>query len=779
MVAAAAPQFMGARIKRREDPDLIIGAGKYTGDMEFEKMAYMAILRSPYAHARIQSIDTTAAKELPGVLAVHTGADINPQLAQVLPVIIPWDDAYTKNHDLNRPALAADKVRHVGDPVAVVVAESPYIAADALDLIYARYEPLGVVVDPEKALDDGAAILHESAGTNLAFQWSGSGGDVEAAFASAEKVCEVRIHNQRLIPSAMEPRAVTAKYDAENDSYTMWTSTQVPHAIKGHIADMLGIEAEKMRVIAPEVGGGFGAKSNIYTEEALAPFFAKALNRPIKWVATRSEDYVTTSHGRDQIDYVKLAADSDGRVHGADLKLVADCGAYYSSVMPGIPPLTGLLMTGVYDIPNARCRADGILTNKGMNEPYRGAGRPEAAFLIERAMDVLAADLGMDPAELRRKNFIAPEDFPYTTATGAVYDSGEYAKALDMALELVDYAGLRQTQAQKRQNGSGKLLGIGLACYVEICGFGPWEAGGIFMDEDAKVTVLSGTSPHGQGHQTAWAQLAAEALQIPMEDITVKHGDTGVVPRGIGTFGSRSAPVGGSAVIVNSETVRDKGREIAAHLLEAPAADLVLEDGNFFVAGSPDISVDWKAVAQAANSGNLPDTVESDLSADEDFTPPGMTYPFGTHVCTVEIDAATGEVEVTRYVTVDDCGRIINPLLVEGQVHGGIAQGIGQALYEHAQYDEIGNLVSGSMMDYALPRLDSFPLFETNRTITPSPLNPLGVKGIGEAATIGSTPAIASAVMDALGHLGIRHIDMPLTPQKIWQAIHGSSNGAG
>lgn len=489
-------------------------------------------------------------------------------------------------------------------------------------------------------------------------------------------------------------------------------------------------------------------------------------------MATRSEDFISTSHGRDQIDTIRLAADSEGRVSAAELKFIADCGAYYSRHTPGIPPLTGMMMTGVYDIPNASVEALGVLTNKNINEPYRGAGRPEAAFLIERAMDVLAAELEMDPVDVRRKNFISPDRFPYTTPIGATYDSGEYAMNLDRALELVDYDSLRAEQARRRNEG-GKLLGIGLACYVEICGFGPWEAGTVIMDEEAKVTVLTGTSPHGQGHETAWSQLAAEVLQVPIEDITVKHGDTGVVPRGIGTFGSRSAPVGGSAVARNSESVRDKALEIAAHLLEAPAGDMTLENGQFFVSGSPDVSVGWSEVVKAVYSGDgdLPENLHGELKSDADFEPPGETYPFGTHICTVEIDPDTGEIDVTRYLTVDDCGKVINPLLVEGQVHGGIAQGVGQALLEHAVYDEIGNLVSGSLMDYAVPRADTFPTFETNRTETPTPLNPLGVKGIGEAATIGSTPAIVSAVVDALRHLGVRHLDMPLTAEKVWSAM--------
>jgi len=521
------------------------------------------------------------------------------------------------------------------------------------------------------------------------------------------------------------------------------------------------------------VGGGFGAKSNIFSEEILVALLSKQTGRPVSWVASRSEDMLTTSHGRDQVDVIRLAANQEGVLQAADLKIIADCGAYYSSVMPGIPPLTGMMMTSVYNVPNARCQADGILTNKNINEPYRGAGRPEAVYMIERAMNVLANELKMDPVELRRKNFISPDAFPYTTPTGATYDSGEYAKPLDKLMGEIDYPALRAEQEKRLQNG-GKLLGIGLACYVEICGFGPWEAGGVTVDEAGKVTVLSGTSPHGQGHQTAWAQIAADTLQVPLEDVTVVHGDTDVVPRGIGTFGSRSAPVGGSAIMVNSQTVREQALEVAAHLLEAPVGDMVLESGSFHVAGTPNVSVNWKEVAAAVHGGQLPEALQSELKADTDYEPGGETYPFGAHACTVEIDPETGAIELTRYVSVDDCGKVINPLLVEGQVHGGIAQGVGQALLEGALYDEFGNLVSGSFMDYTMPRADNFPVFETNRTETPSPLNPLGVKGIGEAATIGSTPAVANAVIDALAHLGVRHLDLPLTAEKVWSAMQAS-----
>lgn len=773
---AAIPQFMGVRIRRREDPALITGEGKYTGDLQLEGMLFMAVVRSPYPHARVRSIDTSAAKAMPGVVAVLTGAELNPQMANVLPVVAPAaGPGYRDGHETPRMVLATDKVRCVGDPLAVVVAENRYLAADAADAVMVDYEPLPGVSDPEQALVPGAPLLYEAWGTNQAFRWQNSGGDVDAAFANAEKVVELRLVNQRLIPSAMEPRAVVAKYDQTTDELTIWTSTQIPHGIKNEVAPVLGIEPAKIRVIAPEVGGGFGAKSNVYAEEAMVPFLAKQLGRPVKWVATRGEDYLTTSHGRDQINIIRLAADSSGRIHGADLKVIANCGAYYSRVMPAIPTLTAMMMTGVYDIPNARCEAIGVMTNKGINEPYRGAGRPEAAYLIERAMDVLADELAMNPVDVRKRNFIAPDKFPYKTPMGANYDSGDYATNIDALLAAVDYPALRAEQAQRRAAG-GKLLGIGLATYVEICGFDPSESAIVTVDEQAKVTVVSGTSPHGQGHKTAWTQIAADVLQIPPEDITVVLNDTALVPKGFGTYGSRSAAMGGSAVWKNSETVRERAKQVAAHLLEAAVADVTLENGRFHVVGTPAVSVGWQEVAAAAYTDTTPADVPTELSSGEDFASADQNYPFGAHLAVVEIDPATGAVSIVRYVTMDDCGRVINPLLVEGQVHGGIAQGVGQALLELAAYDESGNLLSGSLMDYNLPRADNFPHFETNRTETPSPLNPLGVKGIGEAATIGSTPTIVNAVVDALSHRGVRHLDMPLTAEKIWHALHTAPN---
>ena len=764
------PQFMGVRVKRREDPALITGQRQYVADIELDELLHLAVLRSPYAHAKIIEIDATAAEAMPGVVAVFTAQGINPAMAAALPMVIGKDPEFIELRHPGRYPLAEERVRHAGDPVAVVVAEDRYLAADALEAIFVDYEPLEAVINPEAALSEDAPRLYDTLDSNLAYHWFTEGGDVEAAFAGAEQVTEIRVVNQRLIPSAMEPRAVTASYDAGADSLTMWTSTQIPHYVKKEIAAVLGFPEEKLRVIAPEVGGGFGAKGTIYAEEAIVPYLARKLGRPVRWAATRSEDNLSTIHGRDQIDILRLAADKNGKVLAADLQIIADVGAYYSRVTPAIAPLTVKMMTGVYEIPHARAEIKGVFTNKVPTEPYRGAGRPEAAYLIERAMDCLAGQLNLDPAELRRRNFIPSHKFPYTTPSGAVYDSGEYDKNLSQALKRVDYTGLRAEQARRRRQG-GKLLGIGLSCYVEICGMGEFELGRVSIDQAGKVTVLTGTSPHGQGHQTTWTQIVADVLQVPMADITVKHGDTAVVPRGEGTFGSRSAPLGGSAVLVSAERVRDKGKAIAAHLLEAAVPDMVLSGGRFQVRGVPERSLSWQEVAQAAADPSLPEALRGGLTVEEDFIPQGETYPFGTHICVVEIDPETGALQIVRYLTVDDCGKVINPLIVEGQVHGGIAQGMGQALFEGVVYDEIGNLITGSFMDYAMPRAHLLPAFETNRTETPSPLNPLGVKGIGEAATIGSTPAVVNAVVDALSHLGVTHLDMPLTPEKIWRAL--------
>ncbi|MCB9430745.1 MAG: xanthine dehydrogenase family protein molybdopterin-binding subunit [Ardenticatenaceae bacterium] len=767
------PQFSGARIRRREDPALITGQGKYTADFHEDGTLHLAFVRSPYAHARILGVDSAEAAGMAGVVAVLTGADINDNLAKGVPSGTPVGHApYSEGKQPPRQVLSTEKVRFVGEAVAVVVATSPAAAADAVETIFVDYEPLDVVVEPETALAAGAPIIHEAWDNNVAFRWGPIGGEVAEIFANAAHAVTLRVENQRVIANALEPRAVFASHDGVSGVTTVWSTTQSPHGTRDDLAAALGIEADQLRVIAPEVGGGFGVKGSVYGEEIIATYLSRQMGKPIKWVATRSEDYVSTYHGRGQTDVIRLAADENGRFLAADLQILFDCGGYYSGIAPIIPTLTVLMMCGVYAMPVIRAEITAVFTNKHPAEPYRGAGRPEAAYLIERAVAALATEMGMDPAELRRRNYIAPDVFPYTTPSGAVYDSGNYAPGLEKALALVGYDQLRQEQAARRASSDGKLMGIGLATYVEICGVGPWEMGSVYMDENAKVTVLTGSSPHGQGHETTWAQIAADALQIPLEDIVVKHGDTAIIPRGIGTFGSRSTAIAGSSVHNNALSVRDKARQLAAYLLEAAEVDVVLENGRFQVVGVPERGLSWGDVAAAAGGDNLPEALQGGLESDTDFAPDGSLYPFGTHVAVVEVDPETGIVEIVRYLTVDDCGVVINPLLAEGQVHGGLAQGIGQALYEGSRYDELGNLLTGSLIDYALPRSDNFPHFETHRTETPTPLNPLGAKGIGEAATIGSMPTIVNAVVDALAHLGVRHVDMPLTAEKLWRVIH-------
>jgi len=667
--------------------------------------------------------------------------------------------------------LQSDKVRYFGDPVAIVLAESPYISADALEQLYVEYEPLSVTSSSRPDSNRPVEPLHEESSDNSAFSWNVSAGDAAKNFANSDVTVELPIKIQRLIPGAMEPRAVLARYT--DNQFTIWSSTQVPHGLRDSLASILKVSRKKIRVIAPEVGGGFGAKSNIYPEEVLVPLMARQFGRPVRWVASRSEDYQSTSHGRDQQSLIRLAATSEGKITAVDLEVVADCGAYHARCTPCVAPFTGMMISGVYDIPNGRAQVKGVFTNKSPMEPYRGAGRPEAAYMIERGVDVVAKKLGMDPAELRRRNFIQPDQFPFKSLFGLYYDSGDYEKALQKALQLVDYSELRRKQRLARENDS-RLIGIGISTYVEICGFGPWESGAVRVMPDGKVTVLTGSSPQGQGHETTWAQICAEVLQVPMEDVDVKHGDTAIVQRGIGTFGSRSVPVGASAVHESSEIVRQGAREIAANLMEAAPADIILEKGAFQVVGSPQSSLNWEQIVSAAYAEGADPSWRELLTADLDYKPKGETYPFGVHICIVEINSDTGQVEIVRFLTVDDCGHVINPLLAQGQVHGGLAQGIGQALYEEAVYAADGTLTTGTLLDYAIPKAHQLPSYETHRTETPTPLNPLGAKGIGEAATIGSTPATVNAVVDALSHLGITHIDTPLTPEKVWRAIQAT-----
>jgi carbon-monoxide dehydrogenase large subunit len=771
---ALPPKFVGMPIKRREDPRLITGTATYVDDLHLPGMTYMAVLRSPYAHARIVRIDTQAARRDPRVVAVLTGDDIAevPGPLSIGEIDLP---------DLKLPKhypLAVGKVRHVGEAVAVVVATDRYAARDALELITVDYDPLPVAVDMERALERGAPVVHEEWSDNLAYTFEITMGDIDKAFREAEVTIRQRILNQRLVPLAMEPRGVAANYHAAQRRLELWSSTQVPHILRTHLANMLHLPENRVRVIAPEVGGGFGSKADIYAEEVLVAHLAMRLRRPVKWAEDRRENFVATIHGRDQIQDVELAAKRDGTITGLHARVIADMGAYYQFFTPGIPTLTGLLAPGCYKIPNFRFDLRGVFTNKTATDAYRGAGRPEATHLIERMIDLLALELNMDPVEVRRKNFPAPSEFPFTTATGLSYDSGNYQASLDKALELIDYRRVREEQASLRQQG--KYLGIGFSTYVEICGIGPsssistggWESATVRVEPTGKVTVLTGVSPHGQGQETSFAQIVADELGVDIDDVTVVHGDTAMVQYGIGTFGSRATAVGGAALMLSIGKVQDKSKKLAAQMLEASPADMVFEAGNIYVRGSQDRAVTFIQVAKIAYRGlNLPPDTEPGLEATSSFEPSNFTFPFGAHACIVEVDGETGEITLKRYVAVDDCGRVLNPLLVDGQVHGGIAQGLAQALFEEVVYDENGQLVTGTLMDYAVPKASFLPHFETDRTVTPSPVNPLGVKGVGEAGTIACSPAVVNAVVDALWPLGVRHVDMPLRPEKIWRIL--------
>ncbi len=780
----AVSRLFGASVKRREDPRLITGHGAYTDDMKLPGMAYLAILRSPYGHARIKRIDTSKAQQHPGVLAVYTGADLAGKLNPIpCAWLIPDSDLKTPPY----PALASDTVRFTGDGVAMVVASSPYIARDALDLIEVDYEPLPVVTTQEQAAAPGAPQLHESAPGNLAFNWKFAGGDVDAAFRDAEVTVKQRFVQQRLIPNAMEPRGAVAQWTPGADEVTLWNTTQNPHIARFLLSVVAGIPENKIRVVARDVGGGFGSKIPFYAGEALTVFAARELGVPVKWIEDRRENYLATIHGRDQITDVELAAKRDGTITGLRVNALSNMGAYLSTAAPGVPTwLFALIVPGCYTIPAYSCDVKGYFTNTTPTDAYRGAGRPEASFLMERMVDLLAGELHMDPVEVRRKNFIPADAFPYTTVTTLTYDSGNYQQTLDKALEMVDYQGLRQQQQQMRQQG--KYLGIGISSYVEVCGLAPspaagamcfqgglWEPATVRVLATGKVIVLTGTSPHGQGEETTFAQLVGEDLGVPVEDVDVIHGDTGAIPMGWGTYGSRSTAVGGTAIKKATIKVLEKAKKLAAHLLEAAPEDIVADHGRFYVQGSPAKSVTIQDIALQANLGwNLPKDMTPGLEESHFHDPTNFTYPFGTHICVVEVDADTGEVKIRRYVAVDDVGVVINPMIVDGQVHGGVAQGIGQALYEHAIYDEGGNLVTGSMLDYAVPNATQIPNIETARTETPCPHNLTGVKGVGETGTIASSQAVVNAVVDALSPLGIKHIDMPLTPERVWKTIQAA-----
>ncbi len=775
-------KLVGAKVRRREDPRLIRGLAHYVDDISLPGILHVAILRSPYAHARIKGIQTEAALQVPRVVAVFTGSDIGDRVGAV-PVA-------SQNPTLRVPkraVLASDKVCFVGEAVAAVVAEDRYAATDALDRIRVDYEPLPVVSDPEKALGRESPVIHSEWPDNVAFRWTLKQGNLSKVFKDADKVVKQRLVHQRLAPIALEPRGVVARYFPGEGELTLWSSTQIPHLLKTQLSLMLKLPENYVRVIAPEVGGGFGSKLNVYAEEALLGYLAMKLNRPVKWIEGRRENIQATIHGRGQVGEVEVAAERDGTILGLQYRVIADIGAYHQLLTPGIPPLTGLMLSGAYKIPAISIEVTGVFTNKMSTDAYRGAGRPEATYVVERMMDRVARELGMDPVKIRRKNFPKPKEFPFKTATGLVYDSGNYQLALDKALKLVGYE--KWKRQQKRLRSQGRYLGIGLSTYVEICAMGPsaampaggWEYGAVRVEPTGKVTILTGVSPHGQGQETSFAQIVADELGVEIDDITVIHGDTAVVASGIGTFGSRATAVGGTAVLQAAQRVKEKAREIAAHLFEADLEDLVFADGKFSVKGVPKKGITLEQIALEAHMARkLPKKMEPGLSATAVFEPSNFTFPFGAHICVVEVDPKSGAVEIKKYVAVDDCGKVINPLLVDGQIQGGIAQGLGQALYEEVIYDENGQLLTGSLMDYALPRAKDVPRFELARTETPTPVNPLGAKGVGEAGTIGSTPAIVNAVVDALSPFGVTHIDMPLRPEKIWrlcQAKEAASAG--
>ena len=770
---ATATRYIGKPMKRKEDPRLIQGLGHYVDDLQLAGMHYVGIIRSPYAHARIRSVDTGKARTAPGVAAVFTGEDLRGAIGPV-----PCAAQIPDMKMALRPVLALEKVRFVGEPVAAVVAADRYAARDAVDLVEVDYEPLTPVVNPEKALAKGAPLLYEEFKDNVAYRWELEGGDLKKAFKQADKVIRQRLLNQRLIPMAMEPRGVVADYKRGEKQLTVWSSTQTPHLLRTQLAAMLGVPEHSVRVITPEVGGGFGSKLNVYAEEALAGYLAMKLGKPMKWIESRRENFLATIHGRDQIDDVEVGVKRDGTVLGLRCKVIADLGAYYQLLTPLIPTLTGLMISGCYKIPAVRVEITGVFTNKMATDAYRGAGRPEATYIIERLMDLVAAELKKDPAEVRRKNFPQAKEFPFATPTGLSYDSGGYDKCLDLALKKANYKKLRQEQAKLRKQG--RYLGIGLSTYVEICGVGPssampvggWESATVRVEPTGKVNILTGSSPHGQGQETSFAQVGAEVLGLDPDDVQVTHGDTAIVPYGIGTFGSRATAVGGTAVYKSLLKLREKLAQIAGHVLGEDPQKLIFREHKIFSKSAAKKSVSFaEAVGAAYVAKTLPPGMEPGLEATTFFEPSNFTYPFGAHVCVVEVDAETGDVKLQKYVAVDDCGKVLNPLLVDGQIHGGIVQAAGQALLEEAVYDEQGQLITGELMDYAIPRAADIPWIETDRTVSPSPVNPLGVKGVGEAGTIGATPALINAVVDALAPFGVRHVDLPVKRERVWHLM--------
>src|SRR5881296_3287125 len=795
MATVAGERLFGKAIKRREDPRFITGRGQYVDDVKLPGMTYAAFVRSQHAHAKIRRIDASAALKHPGVVAVFTGKD----MTGVNSLPCGWDLRKEKNipgvvQDLAlvpHMPLMSDAARHVGDPVAVVIADSQAAAVDAADKVKVDWEPLPSVTATDKAARAGAPQIHTSAPGNVAFKWEiGDRSATDAAFKGAAVTVKKRILNQRLVANAMEPRACIARFDTATGELTLWVTSQNPHVHRLLMcAFVLGIPEHKVRVIAPDVGGGFGSKIFLYNEEVVCSWASRQLKRPVRWTATRREAYLTDAHGRDHVTDAEIALSKDGKILGLRVKTTANLGAYLSTFGPAVPTfLYGTLLNGVYVMGAIKCEVTGVFTNTTAVDAYRGAGRPEACYVVERIVEAGARAAGMDVADLRKKNFIPKFSGAFQTQVAVVYDSGDYGAAWDRMLQMLDYRKFRAEQEAARKQG--RLLGIGFSAYIEACSIAPsklvgalgagaglYESGKVRVHPTGMVTVFTGSHSHGQGHETTFAQLVADKLGIPIEQVDIVHGDTGSVAFGMGTYGSRSASVGGTAILMSLNKIIEKGKKIAAHLLEASSGDIEFGGGQFSVKGAPGKAVPFGAVSLTAYvPHNYPEGLEPGLEETSFYDPSNFCFPFGAHACVVEIDPDTGHVDIVRYIAVDDVGNVISPMIVDGMVHGGIAQGVAQALWEGAVYDnESGQLVTGSMMDYAIPKADMLPMYETDRTETPTPVNPLGIKGAGETGTIAATPAVMNAVVDALSGLGVDHSEaMPLTPERVWTTLQAA-----
>ncbi|MGH9030989.1 MAG: xanthine dehydrogenase family protein molybdopterin-binding subunit [Acidimicrobiia bacterium] len=782
---------IGTRLLRREDQALLTGAARFVDDIQVPGVLHAKLVRSPFAHARVASIDTNDAAAMPGVRAVLTAADLEDDFAAPLPC------AWPVTPDMVNPPhwpLGSGEVHYAGEPVAVVIADSPAAARDAVEGVVVEYEELAAAVDLEGALSD-SVLAHSDLSTNTSYTWplTPDPDAVDTAFAEAAFTVNERYVHQRLIPMAIEPRGVCVVPEPYGDGFTVYSATQIPHILKVQLGICTGVAEHKLRVVAPSVGGGFGSKLDVYAEEVLCLALARRLGAPVRWTEERGENTQATVHGRGQIQEMELAADADGRITAVRVNVVADMGAYLQLVTPGVPLLGGFIYHGVYAAPAYSFTCRGVFTNCTPTDAYRGAGRPEATYAIERAIDALAREADLDPVEIRRRNFIAADAFPYQTSAGLTYDSGNYAGALDAALELTGYEALRTEQAARRERDDARQLGIGFSAYVEMCGLAPsrllsqlsfgaggWEHAEVRVLPTCKIEVVTGTAPHGQGHETSWAMIVADKLGVPVDDVKVLHSDTAISHLGLDTYGSRSLAVGGTAICVACDKVIEKAKAIAAHQFEAAEEDIEFTQGEFHVRGTPARSMPLPAVAfEAFTAHNLPDHIEPNLTASASYDPENFTFPFGVHIALVEVDLQTGDVELVRYIAVDDCGNQVNPLIVEGQVHGGVVQGIAQALYEEAVYDEAGQLRTASLADYLVPSAADVPALELGHTVTPSPVTPLGVKGVGEAGTIGAAPAVINAVVDALAPLGVTEIEMPASPQRVWQAIRDATTGSG